>query len=150
MKQLFLGIYGKTYKLGLKVSLTPTSYEYSAWMHESFKQLVQSLYNSTVFKTIDNEARKTIYMTPHKRAGSSIILATCLFIMPKIFVGRKEQYVSLQQELNEYIKKNGLKKSFVADELGMKGSKLSNFLHGKLLMTDEVESKVRTYLDQKK
>jgi len=70
--------------------------------------------------------------------------------MPKIFVGRKENYVSLQQELNEYIKKNGLKKSFVADELGMNGSKLSNFLHGKLLVTDEVETKVRRYLDQKK
>ena len=70
--------------------------------------------------------------------------------MPKIFVGRKEYYVSLQQELNDYIKKNGLKKSFVADELGMNSSKLSNFLHGKLLVTDEVETKVRRYLDQKK
>ena len=70
--------------------------------------------------------------------------------MPKIFVGRKEYYVSLQQELNDYIKKNGLKKSFVADELGMNGSKLSNLLHGKLLVTDEVETKVRRYLDQKK
>ena len=70
--------------------------------------------------------------------------------MPKIFVGRKENYVSLQQELNEYIKKNGLKKSFVADELGMNGSKLSNFLHGKLLVTDEVKTKVKRYLDQKK
>lgn len=70
--------------------------------------------------------------------------------MPKIFVGRKDNYVSLQQELNEYIKKNGLKKSFVADELGMNGSKLSNFLHGKLLVTDEVKTKVRRYLDQKK
>ena len=70
--------------------------------------------------------------------------------MPKIFVGRKEYYVSLQQELNDYIKKNGLKKSFVADELGMNGSKLSNFLHEKLLVTDEVETKVRRYLDQKK
>ncbi len=58
--------------------------------------------------------------------------------------------MSLQQELNDYIKKNGLKKSFVADELGMNGSKLSNFLHGKLLVTDEVENKVRRYLDQKK
>lgn len=58
--------------------------------------------------------------------------------------------MSLQQELNDYIKKNGLKKSFVADELGMNGSKLSNFLHGKLLMTDEVENKIRNYLDQKK
>ena len=50
--------------------------------------------------------------------------------------------MSLQQELNDYIKKNGLKKSFVADELGMNGSKLSNFLHGKLLVTDEVKTKV--------
>ena len=58
--------------------------------------------------------------------------------------------MSLQQELNDYIKKNGLKKSFVADELGMNGSKLSNFLHGQLLVTDEVETKVRRYLDQKK
>lgn len=70
--------------------------------------------------------------------------------MPKIFVGRKEYYVSIQQELNDYIKKNGLKKSFVADEIDMSGSKLSNFLHGKLLMTDEVENKIRNYLDQKK
>lgn len=70
--------------------------------------------------------------------------------MPKIFVGRKEYYVSLQQELNDYIKKNGLKKSFVADEIDMSGSKLSNFLHVKLLMTDEVENKIRNYLDQKK
>lgn len=70
--------------------------------------------------------------------------------MPKIFVGRKEYYVSLQQELNDYIKKNGLKKSFVADEIDMSGSKLSNFLHGKLFMTDEVENKIRNYLDQKK
>lgn len=58
--------------------------------------------------------------------------------------------MSLQQELNDYIQKNGLKKSFVADELGMNGSKLSNFLHGKLLVTDEVEAKVRKYLDRKK
>ena len=58
--------------------------------------------------------------------------------------------MSLQQELNDYIKKNGLKKSFVADELGMNGSKLSIFLHGKLLVTDEVETKVRRSLDQKK
>lgn len=70
--------------------------------------------------------------------------------MPKILVGRKEKYVSLQQELNDYIKKNGLKKSFVADEIGMSGSKLSNFLHGKLIVTDEVESRIKNYLDQKK
>ena len=93
---------------------------------------------------------KTIYMTPHKRASSSIVLTTCLFIMPKNFTGRKEQYVSLQQELNDYIQRNGLKKSFVADELGMNGSKLSNFLQGKLLVTDEVETRVRRYLDRKK
>lgn len=90
-------------------------------------------------------------MTPHKRVKWFDRTSCFTFLLcQKIFVGRKEYYVSLQQELNDYIKKNGLKKSFVADELGMNGSKLSNFLHGKLLMTDEVETKVRRYLDQKK
>ena len=109
--------------------------------------------NSIVFKTITNDigTRKTVYMTPHKRVKWFGRTSYFTFLLCQNFCWqRKEYYVSLQQELNDYIKKNGLKKSFVADELGMNGSKLSNFLHGKLLVTDEVKTKVRRYLDQKK
>lgn len=54
--------------------------------------------------------------------------------------------VELRQELSEHIKKSGLKKSYVADKIGISPSKLSNYLHGKLIVTNEFEQMIRNYL----
>lgn len=54
--------------------------------------------------------------------------------------------MELRQELSEHIKKSGLKKTYVADKIGISPSKLSNYLHGKLIVTNEFEQKIRNYL----
>jgi len=56
--------------------------------------------------------------------------------------------VELKARLLEHIKKNGLKKSFVAEQIGISNSKLSNYLHGKLILIDDTENKVRDYLEK--
>lgn len=58
--------------------------------------------------------------------------------------------MGLKQELLEHIKKNGLKKSYVAEKIGVSPSKLSNYLHGKLILTDEFEQDIRDYLERHK
>lgn len=56
--------------------------------------------------------------------------------------------VTIKEKLQEHIKKNGLKKSFVAEQIGISSSKLSNYLHGKLILVDDTESKIEKYLEQ--
>lgn len=56
--------------------------------------------------------------------------------------------MELKARLLEHIKKNGLKKSFVAEQIGISNSKLSNYLHGKLILIDDTESKIRDYLER--
>lgn len=56
--------------------------------------------------------------------------------------------MELKARLLEHIKKNGLKKSFVAEQIGISNSKLSNYLHGKLILIDDTENKVRDYLEK--
>lgn len=56
--------------------------------------------------------------------------------------------VTTKEKLQEHIKKNGLKKSFVAEQIGISSSKLSNYLHGKLILVDDTESKIEKYLEQ--
>ncbi|MCI5586412.1 MAG: helix-turn-helix domain-containing protein [Lachnospiraceae bacterium] len=56
--------------------------------------------------------------------------------------------MTIKEKLQEHIKKNGLKKSFVAEQIGISSSKLSNYLHGKLILVDDTESKIEKYLEQ--
>ena len=56
--------------------------------------------------------------------------------------------MELKAKLLEHIKKNGLKKSFVAEQIGISNSKLSNYLHGKVILVDDTESKIEKYLEQ--
>lgn len=56
--------------------------------------------------------------------------------------------MKLRQELLEHIKKSSLKKSYVADKIGISPSKLSNYLHGKLIVTNEFEQNIRNYLER--
>ncbi len=56
--------------------------------------------------------------------------------------------MELRQKLLEHIKKSGLKKSYVADKIGISPSKLSNYLHGKLIVTNEFEQNIRNYLER--
>ena len=58
--------------------------------------------------------------------------------------------MNLRQELLEHIKKSGLKKSYVAEKIGISPSKLSNYLHGKMIVTDEFEQDIRNYLERHK
>ena len=56
--------------------------------------------------------------------------------------------MELRTELLKHIKEKGLKKSYVADKIGITPSKLSNYLHGKLILVDDTESKIEKYLEQ--
>lgn len=56
--------------------------------------------------------------------------------------------MNLRQELLEHIKKSGLKKSFVAEKIGISPSKLSCYLHGKLIIVDDTESRIKDYLER--
>lgn len=56
--------------------------------------------------------------------------------------------MELREKLSEHIKKNGLKKTFVAEKIGISPSKLSHYLHGKLILIDDTENKVRDYLEK--
>lgn len=56
--------------------------------------------------------------------------------------------MELKERLQEHIKMNGLKKSFVAEKIGISSSKLSCYLHGKLIIVDDTESKIKEYLEQ--
>lgn len=58
--------------------------------------------------------------------------------------------VELRTELLRYIKESGLKKSYVADKIGISPSKLSNYLHGKIVVTEQFEKSIRNYLEQRK
>lgn len=69
-----------------------------------------------------------------------------LFILAKFF--ERSLCVELRQKLLEHIKKSGLKKSYVADKIGISPSKLSNYLHGKLIVTNEFEQNIRNYLER--
>jgi predicted transcriptional regulator len=55
--------------------------------------------------------------------------------------------VELKEQLLEHIKKNGLKKSYVADKIGITPSTMSNYLHGNLIITDTLEQRIKDYLD---
>lgn len=70
-----------------------------------------------------------------------------LFFMTKIFA-KGESCVNLKQELLEHIKKSGLKKSFVAEQIGISPSKMSNYLHGKLILVEDIENKIKDYLER--
>ena len=56
--------------------------------------------------------------------------------------------MTIREKLQEYITKNGLKKSFVAECIGISSSKLSCYLHGKLMSVDDTENKIKDYLDR--
>lgn len=58
--------------------------------------------------------------------------------------------MELRTELLKHIKEKGLKKSYVADKIGITPSKLSNYLHGKLIVTEQFENDIRNYLEQQK
>ena len=56
--------------------------------------------------------------------------------------------MTVRERLQEHIKKNGLKKSFIAEQIGISPSKLSCYLHGKLIIVDDTESKIKLYLER--
>lgn len=49
----------------------------------------------------------------------------------------------LRNEVIEYIKNNGIKKSFIASQIGMNNSNFSLWLHGRLCINSEKEEKLR-------
>lgn len=56
--------------------------------------------------------------------------------------------MTIREKLQEHIKNNGLKKSFVAESIGISPSKLSCYLHGRLTSVDDTENKIKDYLDR--
>ena len=58
--------------------------------------------------------------------------------------------MELRKELIEHIKEKGLKKSFVASKIGITPSMLSNYLHEKLFVTEQLENAIRNYLAEQK
>lgn len=56
--------------------------------------------------------------------------------------------MEVREQLLEHIKKNGLKKTFVAEQIGTSPSKLSQYLHGKIILVEDMEVKIKEYLER--
>ncbi len=68
-----------------------------------------------------------------------------LFFMSKNFT--KGESMGLKERLSNHIKSKGLKKTFVAEKIGITPQKLSYYLHGKLLLIEDIDDKVKAYLE---
>lgn len=54
--------------------------------------------------------------------------------------------MEIREKLSKFISENGLKKSFVAKQLGITPSIMSYYLHGDLLMANKIDKKVLDFL----
>ena len=50
------------------------------------------------------------------------------------------------EKIRQKIAKSGLKKSFIADKIGVSNTQLSNYLHGTRPMPDEIGKKLTAFL----
>lgn len=56
---------------------------------------------------------------------------------------------TLRERMEDYLIESGVKRKFVANKIGISPSHFTNWLHGTVKASDEVESRIRKYLEER-